>query len=622
VPFVVLCAATRAVAECPKSPEDLREMLALVLCALVVASPPDGGVLDVKTFGAKGDGARDDSAAIQAAIDAGRKNGRVVFFPDGTYLISESLRAATPGGEFAVVLEGESRKKTVIRLRDAAAGFTEPLQPRAVIEISQTAPFGYGHMIRDLTIDVGKRNAGAVGVQLACAERACVRGVTVRSGDGQGKVGLDMTRVPLVGPVLVKDVRIIGFDFGARTAFAVNGMIFENVALEGQARAGMANEGQCVSIRGLTSRNSGPALINAKGPGLVALLDCDLQGLREAAGRPAVENEASLFARGIASATYREPIHNGSNSRTAVGRRKVEEFTSQPIAGLISAPGRSLNLPVKEAPDVAADDPKAWTNVTQFRATADDEKDDSAAIQEAIDLGAPTILFPAGRYVIRETIRVRGAARRLIGRGATLDISGLPADRVAFQVGSGSSPVVVVERFAAVEAASTLFENASTRTLVLKDGSNFSGRMTGSGDIFLENISTSRLSGWRFGRQNIWARLLSIENPARGVVNDGGALWILGLKAKGGGTLVETRANGRTEILGGLVQSLAREAGAPAFSVTDGSLGLFVRDSSTAAQPADVLVRETRGGKVKELKRSDLPKLPGGSFVSLSVGSR
>lgn len=79
---------------------------------------------NVKTrFGARGDGKSDDSKAIQAAIE-GLANGEsglntkskapytVIYFPAGTYLISETLVLK---GKIGIRIIGEDPKKTIIR---------------------------------------------------------------------------------------------------------------------------------------------------------------------------------------------------------------------------------------------------------------------------------------------------------------------------------------------------------------------------------------------------------------------------------------------------------------------------------------------------------------------------
>src|SRR6185295_9786639 len=62
--------------------------------------PPDAGTVatmtstfgsSVKDFGARGDGSTDDTAAIQAAIDACGSNSCTVVFPPGNYVIRDTI---------------------------------------------------------------------------------------------------------------------------------------------------------------------------------------------------------------------------------------------------------------------------------------------------------------------------------------------------------------------------------------------------------------------------------------------------------------------------------------------------------------------------------------------------
>lgn len=79
--------------------------------------------VDVRTYGAKGDGTTDDTAAIQAAIDTGGL--RVIYFPRGTYRISSSLSITNHHTQYV----GDSIGGSSISILKADAGvsiFTLP----------------------------------------------------------------------------------------------------------------------------------------------------------------------------------------------------------------------------------------------------------------------------------------------------------------------------------------------------------------------------------------------------------------------------------------------------------------------------------------------------------------
>ncbi|GIS59439.1 MAG: hypothetical protein CM1200mP2_16640 [Planctomycetaceae bacterium] len=58
----------------------------------VAAEPADGRPLDVRTFGARGDGVADDTAAVHAGIAAAVNSGRTLLIPKGTYLVGKPIR--------------------------------------------------------------------------------------------------------------------------------------------------------------------------------------------------------------------------------------------------------------------------------------------------------------------------------------------------------------------------------------------------------------------------------------------------------------------------------------------------------------------------------------------------
>jgi len=76
-------------------------------------------LVNVKSLGVVGDGKADDTAALQAIIDAEPTNAHELFLPCGTYLVSSSLIASNVNG---LMFDGEGQTCTVIQPTLTLAG--------------------------------------------------------------------------------------------------------------------------------------------------------------------------------------------------------------------------------------------------------------------------------------------------------------------------------------------------------------------------------------------------------------------------------------------------------------------------------------------------------------------
>lgn len=611
-------------------------LLAISASAENIVFPPDA-VCDVRQppYSAKGDGVTDDTAAIQKALDDRQK---LVYLPNGTYLVSNTLRWGT--GQKRQVLQGQSVDGTVIKLQDNCAGFSIPTRPLAVVWTGKAPGQRYRNGLRNLTIDTGKGNAGATGAQFMANEQGTIDTVHFRCGES-GPLGLDLGYTSEQGPCLLTHVRVTGFDVGIETKGAANSVTAEDITLDGQKIAGWRNDGQPVFIRGLHTTGGVSAFVNATGSsepaaakatrsraahmgavseGVATLLDCTFTGGDGAKESPAIVNAGknALFVRELKTSGFKAAIQNDGGTRESPAGAEIGEWASHPaVHAWDEASTRSLGLEIKETPDVPWDEPGDWVSVDQFSPLKDGRRartrggaDWTNAIQQAIDSGKTTIYFPKDGCTFSGTVHVRGKARRFVGCESAF----AKRSTGTWEIEAGDSPVVVFERFD-WSVSSMNIHHDTNRTLVVKNSVGGSWTIgKNAGDVFISDVSAARL---RLDSAHVWARQFNVEGSGEPkIVNDSGTLWILGLKTDGDATQIVSQNGARTEVCGAFIHASSAKDKLPCFTVTDSAFALLgFAEAAFRGKPFRDLVAETRRGETKTLHQGEVPARAGGSLV-------
>jgi hypothetical protein len=545
--------------------------------------PDDAGVIDVATYGANPDDGIDDTAAIQQAINDHPSSNYTFYFHNGVYDISNTLNLA--GTQKRNIFQGQSQSGTILRLMDNVASTFN----QALVNFGPSPAQRFRNSMRNMTISVGVGHGNAVGVQFNASNQGTMQNVTITSDDKQGHIGLDMSYTGEVGPLLIKDVTVNGFDYGIKTQWQTASQTFENITLNNQNIYGWWNtSSQQVFARNVQSTNQVAAIRNDGEAGFV-LLDSNLTGIGSAASSNAIINQKSMYVRntqtsGYALAVKDVLIAGRGNGDVPIGY--IEEYAANGSGAsrsggpfeLFSSPDRTLGLTVQDSPKITWDNNlNNWDgpqkHIIGNSGRPNDGIDDTASIQAAIDSGAATVYIPQGTWDLAGTLYLRGNVTRLIGTESILKAG----SNGKIVILDGTATEVVIERLEGLN----VIEHASSRTLVLNDllGFRYVPTVTNPGNVFINDCSGGAST---FRNQNVWARQLNIEgdtqsapNAAPKVLNDNSRVWILGMKTEDLGTVIKTVKGGKTDLYGSThVGSGVSNASNPRFVTVNASFSV------------------------------------------------
>ena len=595
--------------------------------------PTDAGVIDVTKppYSAIPNDGKDDTIAIQNAFNAHVSGNHIFYFPAGVYDISDTLMNRPAGDPLANsyaclelrgsmkrnILIGESEAETILRLSDQVSSDFNA----ALIWFGKTPAQRFRNGLRNLTLSIGKGHPNANGVYFNASNQGGIRNVTIRSEDpsGSGNVGLDMAHTDEIGPLLVQHITILGFRRGIRCAWQTASQTFEHIELKGQTEYGWTNGfSQSIFVRGLhfegpvTALHNGPTVKGDPGQGRFLLVDAKLKYTGNGNPPTAVRNQKWAFLRNVQSdgfqAVVSRELDHGRGNPTVKESPLVEFIANGSETGrkgrafqLFDSPNRSLNLPIVEPPQIPWEtDPLLWKSPMDFpigmSGMPNDDYDDTPSLQAAMDSGATTVYLPRGRWLLQGELILRKNVRHFVGCEAWLNPSKGKSGEVL--LGDGASTSVLIE---GIEAGRTRFSHQSNRTLHLRHllgGSYLATSNSEAGKLFLTDVTLGPLT--LAPGQHAWARQLNIEGNTdedplheAKVMNNGGTLWILGMKTEDSGTVIKTIGGGKTELLGHL--HVGATGNSPCFVTIESSFSAAI----TSANAFPVAALETRNGETR-----------------------
>lgn len=598
-----------------------------------------GRVIDVtkEPFNAKGDGITDDTEAINAAYSFvgeqlqenswrdGNKSSYILYFPSGTYLVSNTLihnlgQIFYPGngredteGITWVRFVGQNRENTIIKLQDNSPGFEVGADKEVISFQLENVGDREGNNIpaasqlSNLTIDTGSGNPGAIGASFISANTGQISNITIRSGDGQGAVGLSLPFFSVQG--YYRDITIEGFDYGIRALRGEVNPAFEYVTLRNQNICGIfANDGS-VNIRKTESFNSVPFAIIDQDEAHVIILESILSG--GDASTPAIDlqnSESQLFVRNTTIQGYETSIRKDGEDLLS---GNIEEYVSDEVYTLFEGfPKRTLGLPVADSPIIPWEqDLTNWANVDEFPGETDLEK-----IQNAMNSGKSTIYFPKAQYYGTGQITIPATVKHVDFLYSRV------SNNVEFVISEASSDVLFLEH---TNLNRSTLVQTQPRPTVIRNASFDSYNYTSSqpSELYLEGSgSFGDTENFCPPSMNIWGRSINNEIKSTSCFKVRGSLWTIGYKTEGDQASFEVKEGGSAEVFGGLRNETTKSPENPLL-INNNSNASFIGYNFLSGG-GNPIITDIQDGIEQELLRSELPVRGGSSvYVPLYVGT-
>jgi Pectate lyase superfamily protein len=596
---------------------------------------------------AKGDGVTDDTAALQDAWDY-IKNAYVaagaylapgydfdaanfwVYLPQGTYLVSDTIiyRGGTletnPQGYVwndvvNVRFVGDSRATTTIRLADGASGFGDVTMPKIVLALQHPDTvfnnIPTDNVVRNLTIDTGHGNPGAVALFFQGANLASMRDVTLTSGDGKGAYGLWFKAGSVQG--YYRDITINGFADGIYVS--ENGEMnpaLEHVTLTGQSDAAIHTTAGGLSVRAVCSdqRATGALGVKIESTGSqVVVLDSTFLGTAPTAMTLARSTEESLFVRGTTTPGYGSAVVRADAG--GVATTMVDEWSALPTVTLFDGgAAHTLGLPIVDTPvSVWLDPTSDWADVDDFGAKGDGATDDTAAIQSAMSSGKPVVVFPKAAYKTTQAITVPATVTRIDGMWADLHDT-------SFTVSEASMTPISIEQVPGYGRITL----AAQRPVISRERSgDFVDTQTAAVNVFLENaVNLGTTAQFCPSNQTTWARAIDTESASgTDFLVAGGTMWVFAYKTENKPCISLRAADGGSvEVFNGYVNTTSSPGKTP-MVVNDQSTMSFIGFTNLSGNEWTTSIEEVRALGTQTVVPTALPTRDGtNAFVPLYSG--